>query len=266
MNLFPKYSLPSMYLLLDNPSHLTFGHTLFLAITTCLRHHTCCLDSGLEPFLKFTSPQTTIFHFCHASTLALMWEPWYSVLLNTPCNNSLTTWKFMGHTALASSSFILPCGNYFSNFMSLDLLNCVLLSSGMHFNPKGGNIIWPHPIHAYLPELNNLWPLRFSLECKQSHTIMWRRSMDTLRCSECTIGRLQEHIQSQQEEIESLRTQIEQQSRQFQDQEQRHNEELALVMHVVNMNSTMICSIHRSRHQQGTQYHNHPAASTESRA
>jgi hypothetical protein len=132
------------------------------------------------PFLSCLCPYT------HVGTMweLVLYPPQY------PCNNWVMNWKFMEHTALTSSSFILPCGNYFSNFMSLDLINCILLSSGMHFNPKGGNIVWSHPIHAYLPELNNLWPLRFSLECKQSHIIMWRRSMDTLGCLECTIGRL----------------------------------------------------------------------------
>jgi hypothetical protein len=60
---------------------------------------------------------------------------------------------------------------------------------------------------------------------------MWRRSRGDCQCSECTIGRIQEHMQAQQEEIATLKTQIEQQSQQFQAQEQHHNEELALVMH-----------------------------------
>jgi hypothetical protein len=156
MNLFPKYYSPSMYLLLENPFHLIFGHVLVLAIITCLRHHTYVTwirdwspSSNSRPlilqFVIFVMPLH--LHSC---------ENWYSVHLNPPCNKSLATWRFMGHTTLASSSFILPCGNYLSNVMLLAPLNCVLLFGGRHLNNKGGDIEWLHSIHDYIPELNKL--------------------------------------------------------------------------------------------------------------
>jgi hypothetical protein len=52
------------------------------------------------------------------------------------------------------------------------------------------------------------------------HVIMWRRDRRECQCSECSIGRLQDQMQTQQEEIASLKLQTEQQVQQLQAQEQ----------------------------------------------
>jgi len=145
MNLFHKNSMPFICLLLDDSLHLTYGQNISLAISMCLKpltHVTWIRDwhppSNSRPLsLHFAiSVMTSPSHSC---------GNWYSICLNPPCNNPLMTWRFMGHTSLASSSVTPLHKTHFTNVISLALICRILFSSHMHLNLKCANIVRSQP-------------------------------------------------------------------------------------------------------------------------
>jgi hypothetical protein len=155
--------------------------------------------------------------------------------------------------------------HFISNMTSTFNLHDLLPSSfpisvkGERLNFKGGG---PVGCCWLLP-----WRIWFAI-CSHPSIIMWRRNRGNCYCSECSIGKLQDQMKTQQEEIAYLKLQTEQQAQQLQAQEQRHNAKMPLVMRTVNKNYSLICYIHRSQHQHqhGIQELIRPSTFVESRA
>jgi len=95
----------------------------------------------------------------------------------------------------------------------------------------------------------NFWSSSWFLECiKKIYNFvrpqnMWRHNRDTCECNNCAISSLQDQVRTHQGEIAELRTVNAQLQQQLQAQEIRRNDELAVVLWAVNINTEHIRSI-----------------------
>jgi hypothetical protein len=152
MNLFPKHNAPPTLLPLDNllhtHSHPSLGQCSIHSLSTC-PNPLMRVDRSRDR--RPPSYALPLILLSVTSASPSRWK-WYSALLTPPCNNPRTSWRFMGHTTMASPSVIHSRGTHSTNVMSLALILHVLLSPtlfvrwrGMHLKHKGGGIVRSQP-------------------------------------------------------------------------------------------------------------------------